>query len=311
MIRELDQIDRRLIDELRVDGRESLANLGVSVGLSSDSVKDRLVRLAEDGVVRVTCSVNPKLLGFQSIALLGIKVNGEAEKIAKELVQHPEFDFVCCVAGEYDILVEAVCRDNLHLLNVVDSHLRSRADITSVSTHCYLDVLKFSPPSAGSAASLENDEVSTLDKVDQRIVRALQADGRASFQEISDSIGLPYQTTRRRAKHLLDSKLVRIETLVDRITEGTAIVAGVNIRTNGPISEIARKLLDLSEVEIAVVTSGRFDLLLEVACRDVEHLADLVGNLIPSIPGVASCESSIYQLMLKLPQSWSGLVRSH
>jgi DNA-binding Lrp family transcriptional regulator len=306
---ELDAVDRKLIEVLKQDGRESLAQIGSLVGLTGDSVKDRLDKLTRDGVVKVTCSVDPKVLGFSSIALLGVKVRGKAEAIASELSKIPEFDFVCCVSGEYDILVEAVCRDDLHLLQVVDEHLRARPDVASVSSHNYLAFVKFQPSGNPTKDATDTSALLEIDETDRKIIRALQDDGRASFQEIAEQIGVPYQSTRRRAKALLDSKTLQPETLVNRIVEGTAVVAGVNLRTNGPIAAIAEKLLLLPEVEIAVVTSGSFDLLLEVACRDRDHLANLVGSIIPSIPGVASSETSIYQRVLKLPQSWSGLVR--
>jgi Lrp/AsnC family transcriptional regulator for asnA, asnC and gidA len=307
--RELDELDRKLIDVLKLDGRESLATIGAKIGLTGDSVKDRLDRLTAEGVIKVTCSVNPKVLGFHSIALLGVKVSGSAEQIAAELTSISEFDFVCCVSGEYDILVEAVCRDDLHLLRVVDQYLRSRPDVSSVSSHNYLSVLKFQPAGSPEETKTVVPQNLVVEDVDRKIIRALQEDGRASFQDIAELIGVAYQTTRRRAKALLEGKIVRSETLVNRLIEGTAVVAGVNLRTTGPIAEIAEKLLSLPEVEIAVVTSGRFDLLLEVACKDRDHLATLVGSVLPSISGIASSETFIYQRVLKLPQSWSGLVR--
>jgi Lrp/AsnC family transcriptional regulator for asnA, asnC and gidA len=170
-------------------------------------------------------------------------------------------------------------------------------------------VLKFQPSGSPEEPETGAPPHPGVDDIDRKIIRALQDDGRASFQDIAETIGVPYQTTRRRAKALLEGKIVRTETLVNRLIEGTAIVAGVNLRTTGPIAGIAERLLSLPEVEIAVVTSGRFDLLLEVACKDRDHLATLVGSVLPSIPGIASSETSIYQRVLKLPQSWYGLVR--
>lgn len=307
--RELDAVDKRLIEELKIDGRQSLAKLGEVVGLTGDSVRDRLNKLTGDGVIKVTCSVDPSVLGFRSITLIGVKVHGKALSIAEELAKVPEFDFVGCTAGEHDILVEAVCRDELHLLEVVDDFIRSRTDVNSVSCYNYLSVLKFEPGGTDSPASTHNGAESPLDEFDLKIVKALQADGRASFQEIAEQIGMPYQTTRRRAKALLDNEVVRPETLVNRIVEGTAVVASVGLRTTGPMPKIAAELLKLKEVEIAVHTTGSFDLMLEVACRDRGHLSQLVGNVLTSIPGVISTETTIYQHVLKLPQSWSGLVR--
>lgn len=307
--RELDSIDHQLIHELKKDGRQSLAKLGEIVGLTGDSVKDRLSKLTKDEVIKVTCSVDPRVLGFQSLTLLGIKVSGKAEQIATELSNVTEFDFVACIAGEYDILVEAVCRDDIHLLQVVDDYIRSRPDVIGVSSHNYLAVLKFEPAGVVMPESAFDESTPVVDELDLLIIQALQADGRASFQEIAEQIGMPYQTTRRRAKALLDAKIVQPETLVNRLVEGTAVVAGVNLTTTGPVAPIAEALLALPEVEIAVFTTGSFDLMLEVACKDREHLAHVVGTVLPSIPGISSTHTSIYQRVLKLPQSWSGLVR--
>ncbi len=307
--RGIDAIDKRLIAELRVDGRQSLARLGEIVGLTGDSVRDRLNRLTGDGVIKVTCSVDPGVLGFRSITLIGIKVTGRAIAIAEELTAVAEFDFVGCTAGEYDILVEAVCRDEMHLLDVVDEYIRGRNDVSGISCYNYLSVLKFEP-SGLVTPTLDADQLPTqLDEFDLKIVKALQEDGRASFQEIAEAIGMPYQTTRRRAKALLDNNIVRPETLVNRLVDGTAVVAGIGLRTTGPIAAIGAELTKIPEVEIAVLTTGAFDLILEVACRDREHLASLVGEVIPSIAGILSTETTIYQRVLKLPQSWSGLVR--
>ena len=309
LTRDLDAIDTRLIEELKISGRESLANLGSIVGLTGDSVRERLNRLTSFGVIKVTCSVDPLVLGYRSITLIGVKVNGKALAIAESLAQVPEFDFVGCTAGEHDILVEAVCKDEMHLLSIVDEHIRSRSDVVSISCFNYLSVLKFEPGGSSPLRELSGQSPQALDDFDLEIIKALQADGRASFQEIAERIGMPYQTTRRRAKILLDSGVVRIETLVNRLVDGTAVVAGVGLRTTGSLASIVSEIVKIAEVEIAVHTTGSFDVMLEVACRDREHLARLVGTVLPSIPGVVSTETSIYQHVVKLPQSWSGLVR--
>ncbi|MEY4714525.1 MAG: hypothetical protein RIQ37_855 [Actinomycetota bacterium] len=305
----IDELDRQLIDQLRLDGRQSLTSLGDSVGLSGDSVRDRLDRMSAAGIVKVTCTVDPTLLGYKSITLIGVKVTAPAEPIAEALAEIQEFDFVACTAGEFDIIVEAVCKDELHLLQVIDRHLRSRGDVSAVTAFNYLEVLKFVPGGALTVRPGFGSQEVSLDETDFRIIAALQKDGRLSFQELAERVGVPYQTTRRRARILLENEIVRPEVLTNRLVEGTAVIAGVNLRTTGPIPPIAQQLGNLEEVEIAVHTTGSFDLMLEVACRDREHLAELVGKTLPGIPGVVSTETNIYLRVVKLPQSWSGLVR--
>jgi Lrp/AsnC family transcriptional regulator for asnA, asnC and gidA len=261
------------------------------------------------GIVKVTCSLDPKVLGYTSITLVGVKVSGPAEPIAEQLALVTEFDFVTCTAGEYDILVEVVCKSDAQLLQLIDSELRSRPDVLSLVCFSYLDVLKFQSGGSDASVPLDGQVYVGLDEVDHAIISELQIDGRVSFQELAEKIGVPYQTTRRRARHLLESGVVRPQVLTNRLVEGSAVIAGVNLRTSGPIPAIAKELAKLDEVEIAVLTTGSFDLMLEVACRDRQHLANLVGEVLPSIKGVVSTETNIYLRVVKLPQSWDGLVR--
>lgn len=304
----LDDIDHALINELRRDGRMGLAALGGAVGLSGDAVRERLRRLTAEGVVQITCSVDAHLMGFHTLALLGLNVTSSARRIGEELAHVQEFDLIGCTSGRFDLFVEAVCRDGIHLLDTVDRHIRERSDVAGVTTFTYLDVLKFAPAGASFPPVPETTPVE-LGPAELDVIAVLRADGRASFQDIADRTGVSYQMARRRAKALLDSGTVRVETVVNRLVEGTAVVAGVGLRTSGPIRDITPRILELQEVEVAVLTSGPFDLLLDVACRDNAHLAQLVGEVLPSIPGVEATETTIYQQFLKLPQSWSGLVR--
>lgn len=305
----LDAIDEALIACLKQDGRQSLASLGSQVGLTGDSVSDRLENLTKNGAIRVTCSVNPGLLGYRTIALVGVNVRGPAEVIAQELSEVAEFDFVVCAAGQFDILIEAVCVDELSLLRTLDAHLRAREDVVGLSVFDYLDVFKFSGEGNSAMESSGPVSVPQLDDIDFKIIRSLQENGRASFQEISDDCNIPYQTARRRAKTLLDSQVLIPQTLTNRLLNNGALVAGVSLKTNGVVSEIASQLAELPEVEIVVQTTGPFDLMLEVACADRSHLANLVGTVISGISGVLTTETTIYQKVVKLPQAWTGLVR--
>lgn len=305
----LDETDRGLISALRLDGRMGLAALGAHVGLSGDAVRERLRRLTADGVVQVTCSVDPHVLGFHTLALMGLNVSAPSVPIAEALSRVQEFDLVACTGGRYDLFVEAVCRDENHLLDVIDRHVRSRGDVATVTSFMYLEVLKFEPAGVDLSRPGGLEAAAELSQADLDVIAVLQSDGRASYQDIADRTGMSYQMARRRAKALLDAGAVRSETVVNRLVEGTAVVAGVGLRTSGPVQDVAPRVVELAEVEVAVMTTGPFDMLLDVACRDVAHLAHVVGHVLPSIPGVEATETTIYQRFFKLPQSWSGLVR--
>ncbi|MCU0483875.1 MAG: Lrp/AsnC ligand binding domain-containing protein, partial [Chloroflexi bacterium] len=76
------------------------------------------------------------------------------------------------------------------------------------------------------------------------------------------------------------------------------------LRTEGEVRPVARAVTELPGVEIAIMTTGPFDMLLEVAVASEADLGDVVER-IRSIPGVKGTETHEYLRIYKLPISWS------
>jgi Lrp/AsnC family transcriptional regulator, leucine-responsive regulatory protein len=73
----LDQIDRKILGELMIDGRVTLAALGRRVNLSSPAVAERVRRLEEARVITgYRAEVNPRALGYQLTAIVRVKPVG-------------------------------------------------------------------------------------------------------------------------------------------------------------------------------------------------------------------------------------------
>lgn len=300
---DLDEVDRSLLRGLRSDGRSSFASLGAAVGLSADAVRERLKRLERARVMRVVGSVDPALLGYRSFALVGLKTQGALAPILARLEKVDEIDFIVCTAGAVEIFVEVVCRDDAHLLAVVSERIRTIPGVVLSETFAYLSVAKWAQgghrqPRRGEAPTVE------LDDLDRRIVAHLQRDGRVGYQELSTALKQPYSIMRRRAQSLIESGVVQIVTDVDRVAGGLGLMAGLALRTEGKRKPTLDALAALPEVEIALVTTGSFDVLLEVACADKAHLAELVGERIRAIRGVRACETLTYLDVVKLPLTW-------
>ena len=66
--------DEHLVTELAKDGRASIAFLAHALGLSTQTVQRRLVRLLEVGAIHIRTEINPKLLGLDVEVLVWVKV---------------------------------------------------------------------------------------------------------------------------------------------------------------------------------------------------------------------------------------------
>jgi Lrp/AsnC family transcriptional regulator for asnA, asnC and gidA len=139
--RRLDTVDRALIEALQRNGRESFRRIAASVGVSEGTIRTRYQRLREDGIVHVAAVTNPLGLGFEAMALVGVRTSGPPEAVADRIARLEEADYVVVAAGQFDVLVELVCVDRRHLLDVTNS-IRSLEGVASTETFVYLELRK-------------------------------------------------------------------------------------------------------------------------------------------------------------------------
>lgn len=138
----LDEVSKAIIEQLQQDGRRSYAAIGKVVGLSEAAVRQRVQRLHDSGIMQVVAVTDPLELGFARQAMIGIRVRGPVEEVADQLAGLAEVDYVVVTAGSFDILVEAVCESDEHLLDLVSTKMRTIPGVESTQTFMYLKLKK-------------------------------------------------------------------------------------------------------------------------------------------------------------------------
>ena len=137
----LDETSKRIVEQLQQDGRRSYAAIGKAVGLSEAAVRQRVQRLIDNGVMQIVAVTDPMTLGFHRQTMIGIKCEGDLERVADHLAHMEEIDYVVITSGSFDILVEVVCEDDDHLLEIL-SRVRGVPSVTSTETFVYLKLRK-------------------------------------------------------------------------------------------------------------------------------------------------------------------------
>jgi Lrp/AsnC family transcriptional regulator, regulator for asnA, asnC and gidA len=133
-----------------------------------------------------------------------------------------------------------------------------------------------------------------LDALDEAIVAVLQEDGRRSYGEIGDAVGLSEAATRQRVNRLRDSGAMRIVAVTDPVALGRGVVATIGLRVSGDTRVAAARLAAVQTVEYVVVTAGSFDLIVEVVCTDEAELLAVINDQIRSIDGVRETETFMH-----------------
>jgi Lrp/AsnC family transcriptional regulator, regulator for asnA, asnC and gidA len=138
----VDDVGKRLIEELQQDGRRSYAALAKTVGLSEAAVRQRVQRMVDSGLMQVVAVTDPLQVGFHRQAMIGLRVEGDLVRVADELAKIDEVDYVVITAGSFDILLELVCEDDDHLLRVLSERIRVLPGVRDTETFVYLKLAK-------------------------------------------------------------------------------------------------------------------------------------------------------------------------
>jgi DNA-binding Lrp family transcriptional regulator len=283
----MDRTDRLLIAELVADGRASYTALAPKVGLSQAAVRARVQRLLDDGLVTVTARIDPQTLGMAVFAIALLGIDDPAREVARRLEKMEEAVFVACTTGRWGIIVELRCRDNAHLLASLD-RLRTEDGVSEVESLTIIEYFK--QDWAGLAEELMQRDESLhgpnpvkatweLDAVDHTLVSHLIEDGRMTYADLAPAVGLSQAAVRARVQRLIDEQVVVIQAYASAqaldIGAFAACLVSVKKRTPPVVESIGAK----PEVTLVAATSGRYDMAVELWCRDNTHHLDTVDRI--------------------------------
>src|SRR5436189_2592085 len=139
--RGLARIDQSIIEALQKNGRASFRRTAAQSGVSEATVRARYARLRDDDILQVTGVTNPLGLGFDAMAMVGVRTSGAPEPVADEISKWEEAGYVVVTAGQYDILVELVCADRRQLLDLTN-RIRALDGVASTESFLYLAMWK-------------------------------------------------------------------------------------------------------------------------------------------------------------------------
>ena len=137
----LDATAKRIIELLQEDGRISYAAIAKAVGLSEAAARARVQKLLDSDVMQVVAVTDPTQVGFTRQAMIGVRTEGDPMKVGDRLAEVSEVDYVVTTAGSFDLLVEVVCEDDPHLLDVI-RQVRELEGVVSSETFVYLKLNK-------------------------------------------------------------------------------------------------------------------------------------------------------------------------
>lgn len=151
-----------------------------------------------------------------------------------------------------------------------------------------------------------------LDQVDKRILQVLQRQGRSTFDELAQAVGLSASAVLRRVRRLEDSGVIAgYAALVAPQRVGLALSAYISVRLakapavpggapqRSPIEVFTAAIQAWPEVVECAALSGEMDYLLRVLVRDMAHYSRFIMDQLLQHPSVQDCRTSFVLQRLK------------
>ncbi|GAA2017889.1 Lrp/AsnC family transcriptional regulator [Pseudokineococcus marinus] len=309
-VRPLDELDRRIVSALQLDGRASWTAVAERCGTSVPTVARRAERLFADGVIRVAVMPEVGADGPSESFVLRVTCRpGQQMRAMEELAAMAEVRFLALVTGEDDIVAECVIPRGAslfeHLVDAVqrlEGVERCRSDLL---LHVYKVAHDWSRQllgegDAASAATHPHCQPAHFDDTDRAMLALLREDGRASFRALAQELGLNESTVRRRLERLQIGGCVAVVTLVPAAALGLESETLLRISvTPSRLGEVAAALASYRSVRYLAATLDGSSLLCEVIAESTEDLFSFTTQVLAPLPGVLGWAAAMEVMVAK------------
>jgi Lrp/AsnC family transcriptional regulator, regulator for asnA, asnC and gidA len=139
----LDEIDHQVIEALQKDGRVAFAQIAEQLNVSPGMIRLRYNRLVEQGYLKVVAITNPLRMGFSTMAMIGIRVDGsKLLEVAEKISKLDEVIYMVISSGRFDIFAEVICRDHEDLLRFITEKLSTVDGVRESESFIHLKIVK-------------------------------------------------------------------------------------------------------------------------------------------------------------------------
>ncbi|MBT5022830.1 Lrp/AsnC family transcriptional regulator [Candidatus Woesearchaeota archaeon] len=302
----MDIKDKKLIYELELDARASFAKIGKKIGLSKETVINRVKRLENQGIIGgYNAIVNIAKLGFTGYAVF-VRFENTTEKIKKELIEYIKKNnrvyWVALLGGNYDLLF-AIHAKTILEFNSVYTKIQNkygrylRDNVISIRSQVsqfhrgYLVGKKEvgKAPYFGKEISIEE-----LDDTDKKIINTISGSGRINVVDLSQKIKVARTTVHNRIKNLEKrgimqsySALIHPENYDYQLYQLMIIVRSVNEKLKSKMYAFA---LYNPNINFYVDCVGKWNFELSCEVKSQKELQELMLSLRSSFPEIVGIE---------------------
>ncbi|MFP2995703.1 Lrp/AsnC ligand binding domain-containing protein [Spongiivirga sp. MCCC 1A20706] len=139
---QIDGIDKKILRFLMDDARKPILEIARQIGISGAAIHQRLRKLESSGLISGSkFIINPKALGYNTMAFIGIFLDKAMSNpdAVRQLKQIPEVLECHYTTGNWSIFIKILCRDNEHLMNLLNKEIQTIKGVQRTETFISLN----------------------------------------------------------------------------------------------------------------------------------------------------------------------------
>lgn len=143
----IDDLDFAILSLVQEDGRMSFTDIAKTLGIAVGTVRNRFTRMIDDKTVQIIGRINPHHVGFNAPATITVSIEPQSlETAISEISEFPEVSYLSVLTGEYDVMVDVMCRDANHLTDFLLKRLARVKGVRDFRTALILKIHKYAQP---------------------------------------------------------------------------------------------------------------------------------------------------------------------
>ena len=139
---QIDGIDKKILRALMADARTPILEIARQVGISGAAIHQRLRKLEKSKLISGSkVIINPKVLGYTTMAFIGVFLDKAVSnpEAVKQLKKIPEVLECHYTTGNWSVFIKILCKDNEHLMHVLNRDIQSITGVSRTETFISLD----------------------------------------------------------------------------------------------------------------------------------------------------------------------------
>lgn len=278
----MDATNRKLIQLLQEDGRQSNKTLAANLGISHATVQRRIKNLVSDEVIQFSTLINPNVFGSPLGVIVALTVTQrELKAVMNTLANHRNTSIVAQTTGRFNVLSLSLFSNFDDLCDFILNVLTRMAGVKSSDIFPLLHLYQL------------NDAPINLsvDSLDRKLIEMLSQDGRQSSVALSNTLKVSPTTIQRRLHNLIEQGVIRIFAAVDDTKADWYWPAVLGIRIDREhIFDVLEILKTKPRIRFVSCTAGRYSILALIDAPTRMDLYEFVEEEISRIDGVRDCE---------------------